>query len=421
MIFHYNQPMHTPLTIIGAGPVHVTCVGAGPAGMTAALFAARAGAQVRLIDANPQVGRKLTVTGSGRANLTNRSVEAERYTCADPQWMSALLARFGYPELLDFLNEIGVLTYSTTDGWCYPISESAQTVVEAFANALQLAGVELVLNQKVISIRKERDKFKLTLTSGVTLETRQLIIAAGGKAYPTLGSRGELFPSLKTLGHSITPLTPALAPVTCDMQPWRKLSGLRLDARASLFEGSTLLAETTGNLIFTEWGLNGPAVMDLSHHISTRPGAKLELVLNPLFSSEPALRDLVERKRATLTPLRTLLGSVLPPKLPPLLLSRAGLAQGVLVNQLNRDQIDKLFRVATTLPFKVTGVRGFEYCQVSAGGVPVSEVDPLNMRSRLVPGLSLAGEVLDVVGPCGGYNLQFAFSSGALAGMGVVE
>lgn len=387
--------------------------------MTAALFAAKSGAKVRLIDSNEQVGRKLTVTGSGRANLTNQQMDSTRYTCAEPVWIQTLLKKFGHNELIDFLNEIGVLTYSTPDGWCYPVSESAQTVVETFANALRLAGVELVLNTKVTAIRKKEGVFKVDLASGTVLDAKQLIVTAGGKAYPTLGSRGELFQSLKTLGHTVIPLTPALAPVTCEMNPWRALIGVRLDAHVSLYEDGKLLAETTGNLIFTEWGLNGPAVMDLSHHISTRSDAKLELRLNPLFNHEKAFHELVTHDRLLPIPLKVLLGAVFPPKLSLVLISRAGFDSDLRINQLNDEQVEKLFRSITNLPFKVTGVRGFEYCQVSAGGVPVSEVDPVNMRSRLVPGLSLAGETLDVVGPCGGYNLQFAFSSGAVAGMGI--
>ncbi|MBA3072313.1 MAG: aminoacetone oxidase family FAD-binding enzyme, partial [Anaerolineae bacterium] len=323
----------------------------------------------------------------------------------------------GHAELIAFLHEIGVLTFSTSDGWCYPISESAQTVMEAFAYALRLAGVEMVLNTKVTSIHKTKDGFNLDLSSGAKISANHLIVAAGGKAYPTLGSRGELFASLKKLGHSITPLVPALAPVTCEMSPWKALSGVRFDTRASLYENNNLLAETTGNLILTQWGLNGPAVMDLSHHISTRPNAKLEFRLNPLFNSEAELRNLIARKRSTDTPLRILLGSVLPPKLPPVLIARAGYPLDVPINELNDGQTEKVIKIASAMPFKVTGVRGFEYCQVTAGGVPVSEVDPMNMRSRSVPGLALVGETLDVVGPCGGYNLQYAFSSGALAGM----
>lgn len=396
----------------------LTIIGAGPAGMTAALFAARAGRQVTLIDGNPTVGRKLLVTGAGRANLTNRNVSAERYTCADRAWMETVLSKFGHAETIAFLDSIGVLTYATPDGWCYPISESAQTVVDAFANALQQAGVKLLLDHKVTSLRETGPGFEVMFKTQQPHRCENLIIATGGAAYPTLGSRGQLFPYIKQLGHTVNPVLPALAPVLCAMDAYTKLLGVRFDANVRLYEKESLLAETTGNLIFTAWGLNGPAVMDLSHHISTRPGKDLRLELNPLFDSEPALRALLRDGHQSTTPLKVLLGAVLPPKVPPVLLGQAGISPAVRMNQVSDAQLEKLLQLATAIPFKVMGVRGFEYCQVSTGGVPVSEVDPLTMRSRRVPGLAFAGETLDVVGPCGGYNLQFAFSTGAIAGLG---
>ena len=386
--------------------------------MTAALFAARSGRQVTLIDGNSTVGRKLLVTGAGRANLTNRAVSAARYTCEDPGWMDRVLSAFGHQETIAFLESIGVLTYATHDGWCYPLSESAQSVADAFASALQLSGVEVLLDHKATAIRKTKVGFRLEFKTQQPITCENLLVAAGGVAYPTLGSRGQLFPSLKELGHTVRPLLPALAPVTCEMEPYAQLQGVRFDANARLYEKDKLIAETTGNLIFTAWGLNGPAVMDLSHHIAARKGKELTLRLNPLFASEPTLRALLREKRDTPAPLGVLLGAVLPPKVVPVLLPMAGLTPAVKLNEVSDAELEKLLRLLTALPFKVSGVRGFEYCQVSAGGVPVSEVDPLTMRSRLVPGLLLAGETLDVVGPCGGYNLQFAFSSGALAGMG---
>lgn len=385
--------------------------------MTAALFAARAGWKVQLIDRNEKVGRKLLVTGAGRANLTNQNMDASRYPSVDPQWMQQVLDQFGYNELIVFFRSIGIPTYATHDGWTYPLSESAQSVVDAFENALKLAGVKLLLNQRITAIRKEADGFVLTSADKVELRTPHLVIASGGKASPALGSTGDLFSSLRTLSHHINPVLPALAPLTAEMKPWQKLQGVRLDARASLYENDLLLAETTGNLIFTAWGLNGPAVMDISHHVSARPGARLELRLNVLFDREDELRMLVKDFRRTPTPLATLMSSVVAPKLAAVILPMCRLPVEVKLNAINEAQVEKVLRLLKAMPISITGVRGFEYCQVSAGGVPTSEVDPLNMRSRVVPGLFLAGETVDVIGPCGGYNLQFAFSSGAIAGM----
>ncbi len=413
VILLYNNAMTNELTIIGAGP----------AGMTAALFAARGGVQVTLIDGNATVGRKLLVTGAGRANLTNRELSADRYTCADPAWLESVFTSFGFAELTAFLEGIGVLTYTTYDGWCYPLSESAQTVVDAFAAALNEAGVRMLLDHKVISIRNtggESNKgFEIGFKTQRPHTCETLLVAAGGAAYPALGSRGQLFPILQALGHTIIPPRPALAPVTCDMTPWKALQGVRLDAHVKLYQGGALLAETTGNLIFTAWGLNGPAVMDLSHHISAHPGENLRLELNPLFASESALRALLREKRGSPTPLAVLLGAVLPPKIPPALIKMAGFAPDIRVNEVSDKALPYLFALLTALPFTVTGTRGFEFCQVSAGGVPLTEVDPQTMRSRILPNLLLAGETLDVVGPCGGYNLHFAFATGAMAGMGL--
>lgn len=394
----------------------VTILGAGPAGMTAALFAARAGHKVQLIDRNEKVGRKLLVTGAGRANLTNRNMDAGHYPAVDPSWMQTVINLFGHSDLIGFFKSIGILTFATPDGWCYPLSESAQSVVDSFQNALHLAGVKLLLGQHITAIRKSNGGFLLTSADKVDLPAEHLIVAAGGKASPALGSTGDLFSSLREFGHTINPIRPALAPLTADMKTWQKLRGLRLDARASLYENDILLAETTGNLIFTEWGMNGPAVMDLSHLVSARPGTKLELHLNPLFDREEELRILLHDFIHTPTPLSTLLSAVIPPKLSAVILPLANLPANVTLDRLNDEQVEKVLRLLKAMRFRITGVRGFEYCQVSTGGVPTTEVNPSTMQSLQVPGLSLAGETIDVIGPCGGYNLQFAFSSGALAG-----
>jgi hypothetical protein len=387
--------------------------------MMAALQAAWNGASVTLFERNPTVGRKLLVTGSGRCNITNAAAAAAAYTCADQKWIETLLGQFGVPELLAVLSEIGIPVYKTSDGWYYPLSDSAHTVVDAFACALHLAGVTLVNSAQVTSIRVGGKGLAVRFSRDgkeEESEFERLVVSAGGKAYPSLGSRGELFPVLEGLGHVVLPKRPALAPLLVDLGNLQVLQGIRLDAGVTLWNGSQRLASTRGSLIVTQWGLNGPAVMDISHHVSARPQTALELSLNLLAFFEEEFDRLLAQKRKSSMPFRVFLGAFFPPKVAITVIKNARLAEEILMHQVGDSALERLIDKLKDTRLAVKGVRDFEYCQISAGGVPVSEVDPRTLESRRVKGLYLTGETLDVVGPCGGYNLQYAFSSGAVAG-----
>jgi len=397
----------------------VAVIGAGASGMVAALQSAWNGEAVTLFEHNAEVGRKLLVTGSGRCNITNDAVTAAKYSCVDLAWMEALISRFGVCDLLAMLASIGILVYKTSDGWYYPLSNSAQSVVEAFSCALNLAGVALFNQTQVSSIRiGEKGIVVHYFRDGRQQENEfeRVIVSAGGMAYPSLGSRGELFPVLERLGHTVLPKRPALAPLLADLGNLRPLQGVRLNVGATLWNGSQRLATTTGNLIFTQWGLNGPAVMDLSHNIEPNTGAALELSLNLLTFFQDEFDHLLAQKRTSNMPVGVFLEAFFQPKVAMIFLKNADLAEDVRLCQVEDSALERLIEQLKNTRLLVKGVRGFEYCQVSAGGVPVSEVDPQTLESRRVKGLFLTGETLDVVGPCGGYNLQYAFSSGALAG-----
>lgn len=397
----------------------IAVIGAGASGMAAALQAAWKGAAVTLYERNATVGRKLLVTGSGRCNITNEAAAAAKYTCADPAWMEVLLGRFGVQDLLAMFAEIGILTHKTSDGWYYPLSDSAHTVVEAFSSALELSGVTLCNSSQVSSIGVHGKAFSIRYSHDgreQEKEFEKVIVSAGGKAYPSLGSRGELFPVLERLGHTVLPKRPALAPILAELGSLRPLQGVRLNAGVTLWNGTQRLASTTGNLIFTQWGLNGPAVMDISHYVLAHPEANLELSLNLLAFFQDEFDGLLAQKRRSLMPLRVFLGAFVPPKVAITCLKNAHLPEEIPLGQVDDSALERLVAKMKDTRLSVKGVRGFEYCQISAGGVPVGEVDPQTLESRRLPGLFLTGETLDVVGPCGGYNLQYAFSSGALAG-----
>ena len=397
----------------------VGIVGAGPAGIMAALEAARLGAEVLLFDTNQVVGRKLLVTGNGRCNISNRAAAADRYVCADPDFLVTAFALYGHQRTIACLEELCIPTYATPDGWCYPLSNSAAAVVDALAAALDLSGVELHLQTKISDVTLVGGEVALFAGGpSRTYAVDRVVMASGGKAYPSLGSKGTMFPVLERLGHTVVPIYPALVPLVADMRRFHRLQGVRLDAGLALYEGDRLLGRAVGNVMFTQNGLSGPAAMDLSYLVSTRPGAHLRIVVDLIALHHNELVDLIARVRSTPVPLRVVLGAFLPAKVPPVELSWAGYPPDVRLSDVSQSDLKRLVTLSRGVEIQVRGTRGFQFAQLSSGGVPVNEVEPRTMASRVVPGLHLAGEVLDVVGPCGGYNLQFALTSGALAGAG---
>ena len=208
--------------------MNVAVIGAGASGLTAALQSAWHGAAVTLFERNAAVGRKLLVTGSGRCNITNEAVEAAKYACADPAWMEALLSRFGVGDLKAMLASIGIPVHKTSDGWYYPLSNSAQSVVAAFASALKQAGVTLYSQTQVSSLHASPKGFAVGFSRDGKEQAEdfeRVIVSAGGKAYPSLGSRGELFPVLESLGHTVVPKRPALAPLLADLGEFKAAAG----------------------------------------------------------------------------------------------------------------------------------------------------------------------------------------------------
>ena len=392
-------------------------IGAGASGIFAALTAARSGAHVTLFDHNAEIGKKLLVTGSGRCNLTNAALSPEKYSCADQSWMQAFLQAFPLQALLAELDTLGIPTHHSDDGWYYPLSDSAHSVVDILRQALMAHGVELRLSTQVVDFWQQGVGFAVRFPSGEPARTQsfdRLVVAAGGKAYPALGSRGELFPTLARLGHTVVPLVPALGPLTLSLGAWKALQGLRFDVKTGIWAGDELLGESFGNVIFTAWGMNGPGVMNLSHLAARQPDEKLSLSLDfgAAFGQEWE-RRLAKDNPATL---KAVLEAFFPPKAAEFFLMQAHIPPEARMRELSRAQMQQLSSILRATRLPITGIKGFEQSQVSAGGVPVGEVDARTCQSRLVPGLYLVGETLDVVGPCGGFNLHFAFGSGCLAG-----
>ncbi len=392
-------------------------IGAGPAGIIAALEARQSAAQVLLIDANGVIGRKLAATGSGRCNLTNAQVSASRYHSSSIEFVKQALEHFGHQQLISWLNEHGIFTYATSDGWVYPITDSAANVVDILQAHLRAAGIELYLSTLITDIQRQNNSFILhTADPKRSFTVDKVIVATGGPACPQLGARENIYSILKKLGHAILPVLPALAPLETEMHMIHKLQGVRLDAGVTLFADGKTIGKTFGNIIFTSWGLNGPGVMDLSYLVSLHADSKLELSIDLIHDRVDLLVELFQNKANSEIPLLAILESLLPVKISRWALEGLSLPVDIPTHQVNQTQLSKLLASLKNLRVVVKRTRGFRFSQLSTGGVSLEEVNPQDMQSKIIKGLYFAGEVLDVTGPCGGYNLQWAFTSGYIAG-----
>lgn len=402
--------------------VKIGILGAGPAGIFAALTAAKKGAKVDLFDHNSVIGKKLSITGSGRGNLTNLNITPERYASDSPSAVGKILSRIPPLTLLDQLEQLGIPTVVTDDGWVYPLSNTAANVVDILYFHLVESRVNIILGESVIDIiAKKNGGFHVTTNLQKSYDYQRLIIATGGKAHPEVGASVEILECLKRLGVEILPIFPALAPILTEPKPGRDLRGVRVDVESHLKDGERTLEKTIGNLIFTEWGLNGPAVMDLSHRIGRLADHDLTIELNYFYQESAPLAKILSDPSVSSIPVEIVLKSALPDRLIKALLHSVDVSTDWPIGKLNKKQRAKITECFTAHRFKVAGTRDFSYCQVSTGGVALNSVNPATLESRKIPGLFFAGEVLNLVGPCGGYNLHWAFSTGAISGGSAAE
>jgi len=400
----------------------IAILGAGPAGVMAALQAVKTGARVHLFEANTRIGKKLMVTGSGKCNITNLQAAAPLYDTDDEQVLSSILDQLSPTDFREVLAAWGIFTSSSADGWVYPLSLVAGNVVQLLETHLLQAGVVIHYAAQVTDIRKEQDVFVLSHTRhDAPSHFPLLCVATGGKAMPDLGSDGKLFPILKKLGHQLVPVAPALAPITFEDKTLRSLDGVRLDVETSLWQDERCIKRNLGNAIFTSWGMNGPAVMNLSHLLSSSPGSKVQLKIDFLHQYTEQARLFLAANRTSQEKLPVLLGGFLHQKISSAIGKKAGLDIDSPLSALKPQAIERFFHYLTHYTVSPTGTRGFKYAQLSSGGIPLGEVKNKTLESRVVDGLYIAGEVLNVVGPCGGFNLHWAFSSGYAVGQAMAE
>ena len=397
----------------------VIILGAGASGMVAALTAAESkNRRVLLLERQQRVGRKLLATGNGRCNLTNTEASPARYHGAGADFVRPALEAFPPEAALGFFRELGLVTVEEPGGRVYPLSDSANSVVDVLRFALDAAGVELRAACPARALRREKQGGFSVVTDAETLRADKLIVACGGAAGAKLGGVGDGYELLAMLGHKRTALYPSLAPILTEPEYPRALKGVRADCRLRLDGGGETLAEAAGELQFTETGVSGPAAFDLSRAASV--GGKGLTISADFFRDWPAdaVPALLRARRSRFPALNAseALTGMLHNRLGRMLVKYAGLDANAPLSSLSDGDLDRLAQSCRDFRLAVRGVAGFDAAQVTAGGVRTSGFNPETLESWFVPGLFACGEVLDVDGDCGGFNLQWAWASGRLAG-----
>lgn len=398
----------------------VAVIGAGAAGLTAAICAARSGAAVTLFERNDRVGKKILVTGNGRCNLTNNDIRQEHYH-GDTDFAMNVIGRFNREKTLDFFGDLGLLFYTDEAGRVFPSSQQAGSVLDALRFETDLLKVETFAGFPVATVKKTGDRFEIASQGGKKFSFDKVIIACGGKADPDLGSDGTGFRLAESLGHKITAVFPALVQLRLDGQGYRAMERMKWEAELRAVSDNKVLTSKAGDVIFTSYGISGTAVLSISRSImemSEKGGAaELEVDLLP-GETESATEEILKKriKRHPERKLEDLFLGWLNKRIGQTLLRSNGLELVRLTGSLNDAEIKKIAGQIHRWRFTVAGHNGWKNAQTTAGGVTTAEIDVNTLESKLVKGLFFAGEVLDVDGDSGGYNLQWAWSSGAVAG-----
>ncbi len=399
----------------------IAIVGGGASGMAAAL-AARETLQSRvlLIERQNRVGRKLLATGNGRCNLSNEYADLTRYHGENVPFMASAIERFPPAETLAWFQSLGLMTRTEPDsGRVYPLSDAAASVVDSLRLALEARGVELICGCMVTDARPEADGFCLTASLGETFFCQKLIVACGGMAGGKLGGTKSGYELLGSLGHGRTALRPSLVQLKTENTFTRSMKGVRTQAKLTLEKGGRVLDFALGEIQFTDYGVTGPAVYDLSRAASfAGEGCTLCLRLLPELD-KAQLWDYLTRKRADFPDYKAenLLSGALHNAIARTLLRRAEIPPDTRLWSLVDKDLAQLSELIRRFELPLLGTLSFDEAQVTAGGMDTAQFDPDTMESRLIPGLYACGEVLDIDGDCGGFNLQWAWSSGRLAGL----
>lgn len=405
----------------------VIIIGGGAAGLAASVFLGRSamGRRIAVLEKGPRVGKKLMATGNGTCNLTNVKATAADYHGA-PRLAKAALEAFSVAQTIDFFTSIGVDCAVRPDGKVYPLSEQAGAVLDALRLEAQALGVEMICDCKVTSLKKQGNLWRVT-AEDAAYTARQVLVTVGGAAAPALGGSAEGYRLLTDLGCEKTPLFPSIVQIRTATDFVRSVKGIRVDATLTLRMDGREMAQNCGEVLFTDYGLSGPAVMFISRPVADwerqkRGEITAHLDLLPDWDLDVLTTRIRQRSQLRGRTLEDLLTGLLHKRVGQTILRVAEVLP--LTREVSTLTEEECVRIAKTIKnwkLPVTGTQGFGGAQVTAGGIAATEVDPSTFAVKRLDGVYAAGEVLDVDGNCGGFNLQFAWSSAFVAAQAITQ
>lgn len=405
----------------------VAVIGGGAAGMMAAITAAKTGAEVTIYEHTDRLGKKILSTGNGKCNLSNREMSAECFCSSDREFVKKCLNVFSVDQTIAFFNSLGLMI-KDKNGYLYPLAEQAAVVLDVLRYAVESLGIKVIYQsqiRKVYGVNDTSKEVSVCVEDGKEkAKYHSVIVACGSKAAPKTGSDGSGYELAKIIGHTIHPILPALVQLKCNDAFCKALAGIRCDAKVHIYAGTNMLCEERGELQLTDYGISGIPVFQLSglvnKYMLKNPDADVYASIDFLPDySEKRLDELFrERCKSNLFQTGTVeefFTGMLNKKLMLLLMKQAGLQPGAKVLNEKTEKLRKVITMCKSLKMHIMGSNGFDNAQICTGGIPLQEVTE-KLESKKMKGVYFAGEILDVDGRCGGYNLQWAWTSGAIAG-----
>ncbi|HOH70007.1 MAG TPA: NAD(P)/FAD-dependent oxidoreductase [Sedimentibacter sp.] len=398
----------------------IAVIGGGASGLTAAIAAAKNGAEVTIYEKLNRVGKKILATGNGRCNYTNMNLSKECYHSKDLKLTEDVMNFFNLKKTLDFFEDLGIFPYVDDSGKVFPNSLQASSVLDVLRYELQRLKVKELTDFNVTDLRKTKDKF--SVIGNDTHAADRVILSTGGKASPQLGSDGKGYEIARSFGHEIVEPFPALVQLRLSGKYFKRMAGIKFDGIVKAYAGERLIREEEGEILFTDYGISGPPILQVSRRVIEELNKKnkpfLTVDMLPLYSKLKLYEILEERfRKIDYKTIEEGMVGFINKKLIPVVLYEAGFDDiNKLCGRLNKKEIYKIIDILKEWKFEVTGHNSWQQAQSTAGGIKLSEVNPKTLESLKVKGLYFAGEILDVDGDCGGFNLQWAWSSGYTAG-----